>query len=974
MLKSFIIQAIQQEFQGNKMFSLILILFITVAHSVEITDKIIPGYGIEFQKLKNISPGTSVLDLVIQIPLPQLTFTSASAQIFEAIKTNCENSSNKELSEICEQAMIRYQGYKVHEYVVSKQMHDKMTVLSSLLPHAQLVLPVLTKPNWVRASAPGQDFRSRQVQYLGQIVNKANQGEQPPRRSTEGPTPSSAPTAQTTQVSETVASYMDLYTESNLTLISTRSDPRLRKWNKIIGPWKYGNVTTKYTVDDLRQESMRADEISMLYGALNIQEQRALQVRRVDVVRASNGTLRDIMQQREANIRGLEVVFLHAHEILRRGVSIEPQITGFNMYVNFIKQESQRYIRTYSKFEAEILLQKIQAYKKESDQPASRALDALTAKLRTNAAYVDNEQPPQTREKRSIALFSSIYSIVRVEQLAKAVNALNKLSSANADEILKIRGELIVITRHLQEGMRKTARQLEHFQETMTQVMDNFAILANRSNILSDRVDKIARRMYYFILFSDVFDPMLDREQWIQQVQHQQVNEFVRAIETLTEGRLPTFLVKPEKLDQLISQAMKTIAHSHENYELLFPEVKENYQQPFIRFTHDRKGLYIQIPIFLKNKNQKDMTLFKIKTVPVPFVGNKDSANASEWQYYTKIKQVKKYIAVNKLNHEEMTSEEVRQCLETHDRFICVKTSAEYDYTAQTCASALFYEDFTRHEIQNLCKFVVVTPEQVQTEVLENKDTIVLANARTPWKLICNPNLDIPSVIRHQQYVVLRRKDLCGCRIDANTFILRERLDACTENNNTVPKFRFTVNEALISQWPGLINVTDRITSLFKSPPQLKLPHVQVKQLSFPNVLENTEWDEYEVSLSSFVDKLRKRKQVWSDKSSKLKADLITIKALPWDKILHFFSWFGKYWKLFTAAVIIMIILIAICCMTVHCNIRQELTNLSGKGPLIIRSKLRNASLIRRVRRTAHNGLHGSENQGFHELQEIQHV
>ena len=89
------------------MLSLILILSITIVHSVNIDDKIIPGYGIEFQKLKNISPGTSILDLVIQILLPQLMFTSTSTQIFEAIKTNCENSSDNELSEICEQAIVR---------------------------------------------------------------------------------------------------------------------------------------------------------------------------------------------------------------------------------------------------------------------------------------------------------------------------------------------------------------------------------------------------------------------------------------------------------------------------------------------------------------------------------------------------------------------------------------------------------------------------------------------------------------------------------------------------------------------------------------------------------------------------------------------------------------------------------------------------------------------------------------------------
>ena len=52
------------------MFLLFILIFASNSAEVEPKGKIIPGYGIEFEEIKQISLGANVIDVIIQVPLP----------------------------------------------------------------------------------------------------------------------------------------------------------------------------------------------------------------------------------------------------------------------------------------------------------------------------------------------------------------------------------------------------------------------------------------------------------------------------------------------------------------------------------------------------------------------------------------------------------------------------------------------------------------------------------------------------------------------------------------------------------------------------------------------------------------------------------------------------------------------------------------------------------------------------------------
>ena len=962
------------------MFLLFILIFASNSAEVEPKGKIIPGYGIEFEEIKQISLGVNVIDVIIQVPLPNVTFKSAAADIFRKIQSNCNSIDDKRVKEICANALPRFQMYKMHEYVISSQQHDKLAILRSMLPNAQIDLPEVRKPNWGKSNQPDKTFAEMQMEYVRKFRSQiVPEGEGSPQKKKEDQVqdqvqvpddmkPESIPNV---EVSDNSAN--DLYNGTDFECISTIGNPKLKMWNEMVSSWHFGNCTTKYTIQYLEAASLRVEFDRIAEASLTLQEKEFVTVQRTEVLEASNGTLQRLLRTRKANIKRLQRLFEVVRALGTRPSNVESvqwQKRSFNYFVLTIKNASMNVINEYQSWYDKLQFSKATRFQiLHPDESTSAALRELIDRLRTRI-NARKAQQRALRKKRTVSLFSSIFAVVRVEQLAKAVRALNKLSSANADELQLVRQDMIVITKHLQQGMKKTVRQLSEFQASMKQVIDNFARMVNQSDAELDQLHIVMLKIYYFNIFADVLDPMVQREAWIQQVQLEQVNEFIRAVNTLIQKRLPTFLVKPEALEDMIRKTMRKVNRYHPGYDLLFPDVNSNYEHEYIGFTHDKENLYIQIPVFLEPRARQNMTLYKVKTVPVPFQSKSEATKGKTLNFYTKIKVETPYIAINHIAHLEMTTPEVRQCIEIHNRIVCVKTSLQYDYTAPTCLSTLFYQNAKRNEITQLCEFMVVQPEQVRTDVLETTDLILLANAKTPWKMICRPNIQIPKVVREQEYVIIHRKDLCNCRIDATDFILPERIDAC-EENKTRPTFRFTVNQALIGYWNELNDrFSQNISELFNHPPELILPHVTIKKMTFPSVL-NKDWKNYETSLSSFMDTIKKHSEVWNDKSSKLKAELVDIQNLKFTNIFKVFNWFGKWWKIFVAVTIIVSVLIFTVCCVSYLHLKETMAaTRTGLGTYVFRSRPHGQSLIRRVRRRNHNQLEQSlntqhDNEGF---------
>ena len=80
-----------------------------------------------------------------------------------------------------------------------------------------------------------------------------------------------------------------------------------------------------------------------------------------------------------------------------------------------------------------------------------------------------------------------------------------------------------------------------------------------------------------------------------------QLKSYVSAIRVLTKGCLPTTLIIPSKLQEILAQAKKSLQHTNPDYASVLERLHLYYDMQLVTFGIDRDmNLVIQFPVFIQ--------------------------------------------------------------------------------------------------------------------------------------------------------------------------------------------------------------------------------------------------------------------------------------------------------------------------------------------------------------------------------------
>ena len=87
-----------------------------------------------------------------------------------------------------------------------------------------------------------------------------------------------------------------------------------------------------------------------------------------------------------------------------------------------------------------------------------------------------------------------------------------------------------------------------------------------------------------------------------------QLHTHVPAIRVLVKGYLPNSLIKPAKLQEILSQVKKTLQITNPDYDLVLDRLHLYYDMQLITFGIDKDmNLVIQFPVFIQPYTQKPL-------------------------------------------------------------------------------------------------------------------------------------------------------------------------------------------------------------------------------------------------------------------------------------------------------------------------------------------------------------------------------
>ena len=133
---------------------------------------------------------------------------------------------------------------------------------------------------------------------------------------------------------------------------------------------------------------------------------------------------------------------------------------------------------------------------------------------------------------------------------------------------------------------------------------------------------------------------------------------YVSAIRVLAKGYLPNILIKPAKLQEILTEVKKTPQITSPDYDLILDRLPLYYNMPLITFSIDKDmNLIIQFPVFVQPYTQKPLILYQLEAVPVPVLDKNTNA-----QSYTHLQIRKPYIARNSETYISLRQQELRSC------------------------------------------------------------------------------------------------------------------------------------------------------------------------------------------------------------------------------------------------------------------------------------------------------------------------
>ena len=98
------------------------------------------------------------------------------------------------------------------------------------------------------------------------------------------------------------------------------------------------------------------------------------------------------------------------------------------------------------------------------------------------------------------------------------------------------------------------------------------------------------------------------------------LHDIVIGLETLTKGQLSTALVSPGLLHKFLHKILREVRMQHPQFVPLYTDLHHYYESNMNSYSNDKDHIFIQIPIYFVAAYQKPLNLYRIHTVPVPWI------------------------------------------------------------------------------------------------------------------------------------------------------------------------------------------------------------------------------------------------------------------------------------------------------------------------------------------------------------------
>ena len=164
-----------------------------------------------------------------------------------------------------------------------------------------------------------------------------------------------------------------------------------------------------------------------------------------------------------------------------------------------------------------------------------------------------------------------------------------------------------------------------------------------------------------------------------------QLHTYVSAIRILAKGYLPNTLIRPDRLQEILTEVKNSLHITNPDYILVLDRLHLCYDMQLVTFSIDKDmNLVVQSPVFIQPYTQKPLILYQLETVPVPILDRNN-----ETQSYMHLQVRKPDIALNLESYISLRQQELRSCKRFGHEFFCEELFVVKHNSSYSCKSAI---------------------------------------------------------------------------------------------------------------------------------------------------------------------------------------------------------------------------------------------------------------------------------------------
>ena len=403
------------------------------------------------------------------------------------------------------------------------------------------------------------------------------------------------------------------------------------------------------------------------------------------------------------------------------------------------------------------------------------------------------KQGPETsgegiRNKRAIPTLAIIQGVAAIGgMMIKGINALVDAKRASSfNNAIKLINENVQITHdRLMTLENRTAMMakaiipvLKDFKQQIINTNDKLNRQYRMMMKAHDRYNRLFRQTYktfqiHHLALLMVKDYITILVGTLQRI-HRQYIKYESALdntligtEHLNSGYLTHRILDPKILAQYLEAVEDDLEETAPAFEPVFTNVYQYYGNSLISFTNITDDLLLQLLILIKLKVQVPMSLFSIKTAPVPldtetYLGKK--------REYTQIILETELIALTENNYIPLTQAQILLCAKIGFMYYCEYAHLLKKRTEHTCMSAIYYDQGSDIKVKQ-CKTIVTFDTIPESKILDAGNLLILSNLQKPWTIACK-YISRVFEIEYSTYLILNRSELCECLFTAGNYLL----------------------------------------------------------------------------------------------------------------------------------------------------------------------------------------------------------